>query len=748
MIDLMKLGAKLTLDTKSYDSAMKKAEKDGDSFTKKMSAKTVAMGQMIGNFAEKAISSFVSLTKELFSGAIDAYADFEQLVGGVETLFGTRGAKTAEEYGKMVGLSGEEAEKAFARVTAAQDMVLENSKKAYQTAGISANRYMENATSFAASLVSSLHGDTYRAAELTDTAIQDMSDNANKMGSSMESIEHAYQGFAKQNFTMLDNLKLGYGGTKEEMERLLNDAGALAGKKFDSSSFADIVEAIHIIQENKGITGTTAKEAATTITGSINMMKASWQNLLTAMGDPDGDIDAVADQFFESFNTVFENIGPVFKRVLSGLIKLVKRALPEIGKFIKNDLIPEIRNIIRGLIDDLKNSDNPFAQALGFLGDGLSLFIDENGNFRLPSFDELWAKLEPALDSLWKGVREAAQKVLILIFGEDENGGVDWPTPEEWGKKIEEGVRKLWDAIKSAAGKILRLIFGETEDGGIDWPTPEELWDKIKTGLETLWNAVKGLASGILKIIFGETEDGGIAWPTPAELWEKIKQGLSDLWDGIKRFAGSILKFIFGESEDGGIAFPTPEEMWEKVKTAFSTFWEGLSGLITSAASWLIGDVMFPLASFVINKVTKWWNEEIRPNLNLKVIINPVIEGIEGLTNHIGSSWLDWGDTGTAISNLTFAVFKGRAKGDWNVPYDNFPAMLHRGEMVLTASQARKYRDGEAEGIDTATLIPAIVTAIRQGMNGAQVNSYMDSTRVTKETNGVTGNKLAAGRFA
>ena len=812
-----------------FGSTMTKAGRQLTNFGDKISAWAVAKGKLIASAIEGITTKTADAVKQVIGGAINAYADFEQLVGGVETLFGTRGAKDANEYGKMVGLSGKEAEKAFSRVTAAQEMVLANSKKAYETAGISANRYMENATSFAASLVSSLHDDTYKAAELTDVAIRDMADNANKMGSSMESIENAYAGFAKQNYTMLDNLKLGYGGTKEEMERLLKDAGALAGKKFDAGNFADIVEAIHIIQENKGITGTTAKEAASTISGSINMLKASWQNLLATMGDPNGDMEAVSEQFFNSFETVFKNIAPVFKRVLKNLVKLVRKALPEILKFIRTDLVPEVLKIVRTLIDNLKSSDNPFAQFIGYLADGLSLFLDENGNFRVPSIKELWKKMEPGLTSLWKGIQKLANNVLVLIFGEGPDGGIDFPdNADEWAEKVKTGLSKLWNIVRSAIGTVLRLIFGEDETGGIDWPDAEGWKAILKKGLDAAWGLVKGALESLLVLVFGQNENGGIDWPETAADWlNLIKNGLVKAWDLVKGSLSALLTLVFGEAPGGGIDWPKPKELWEKVKAGFGEFWEkfkvflrdaaiwtlgeidlssladpqkvwdgikdtfskywdkiipfivsgaawpigmiifgaaetlwnsvkdkfkvfwgGVKAKIYEAATWLIGGMTLPSAQQVIEDIEDWWNTNIKPFLKL-YIQTPIVEGLGSLGKWAGrtfSGWEEGGSEETTLGWLMDMAF-GNAKGNNYVPYDNYPALLHRGEAVLTASQARRYRDGE-DGVDMSALIPAVVAAIREGMNGAQVNSFMDSTRVTKETNGVTGKKLAAGRFS
>ena len=229
---------------------------------------------------------------------VDSYADYEQLIGGVETLF-KGDAKALVNY----------------------------ANNAYKTAGLSANAYMETATGFAASLVSSLGGDTRKAVDLADMAITDMADNANKMGSDIQSIQNAYQGFAKQNYTMLDNLKLGYGGTKEEMQRLLDEAEKLSGIHYDIGNYADIVNAIHVIQDEMGITGTTAKEAEGTISGSIAAFKSSVSNLLAGMGDANADVDQLTDNVVEAFKTMAGNIIPILQNIWDHLPGGAKFAL-------------------------------------------------------------------------------------------------------------------------------------------------------------------------------------------------------------------------------------------------------------------------------------------------------------------------------------------------------------------------------------------------------------------------------------
>ncbi len=310
------------------------AEDGLDSVAGKASGVGQALLKGIGTFAKwgaAAATAAATATAALVKSAVTAYSDYEQLVGGVETLF----KDSAGEVQKYAA-------------------------NAYQTAGLSANEYMETVTGFSASLLQSLDGDTKAAAEKANVAITDMSDNANKMGTSMESIQNAYQGFAKQNYTMLDNLKLGYGGTKEEMQRLLEDAEKLSGQKFDLSSYADIVDAIHVVQTEMGITGTTAKEAATTIQGSVNMTKAAWQNLIVGIADDTQDFDVLVNNFVESVTTAGNNILPRVEIALKGVGTLVEKLAPIIAKTVPNivsttlpSMIKAGTSMIRALLDGL-----------------------------------------------------------------------------------------------------------------------------------------------------------------------------------------------------------------------------------------------------------------------------------------------------------------------------------------------------------------------------------------------------------
>ena len=321
------------------------------------------------------IAGAATATGLLVKNAVQAYADYEQLVGGVDTLF-KKNSSTVQKF----------------------------ANDAYRTAGLSANAYMETVTSFSAAMINSVGGDTALAAKLSDMAITDMSDNANKMGTSMDSIIQTYQSLARGNYMMLDNLKLGYGGTKEELKRLMKDAQKLTGKKYDISNFSDIVEAIHAVQDKMGITGTTAKEASTTITGSLNSMKASWQNLMPALIQGGDAFDQCVDNLVDSAKTFFKNIKPAIIKALSGVGELIEELAPIIEKefpALVDELLPPLisaaTSLLKGLIkalptivktiigeipDILKGVGQAISEAfgvnLGFLNN-FGDFFDKNG---------------------------------------------------------------------------------------------------------------------------------------------------------------------------------------------------------------------------------------------------------------------------------------------------------------------------------------------------------------------------------
>lgn len=326
--------------------------------------------------------------------ATKSYAKYEQLVGGVDTLFKDASQKV-QEY----------------------------ASQAYKTAQISGNQYMEQVTGFSASLLQSLGGDTQKAADYANRAVIDMSDNANKMGTSIESIQWAYQGFAKQNYTMLDNLKLGYGGTKEEMKRLITDASKMTEiqkelnvtVKDGDLSFGNIVNAISVMQKSLGIAGTSAKEAATTIEGSVNMMKASWDNLVTGLGSDDANLQELINQFVESVDTVGDNIFPRIEIILNGVGTLIETMLPKI--------VERIPKIVIGILPKLIVAG---VNMVGAIIQGFATAIPELANTILKGFDNSSLSLAGTVSQFIQKIASALDDAIpqLFKFGQSLSGNI------------------------------------------------------------------------------------------------------------------------------------------------------------------------------------------------------------------------------------------------------------------------------------------------------------------------------------
>lgn len=394
----------------------------GNIISKLASAAKTAAKALAGMWAVKKVVDFGK-------AAFDAYSSFEQLQGGVAKLYGNAGM-SIEEYAESVGKSAEQVTNDYKRNAEAQKMVMENAQQAWKTAGMDANAYMQTATSFSASLINSLGGDTKEAARLTDEAMVAMSDNVNTFGSDMASVQNAFQGFAKGNFVMLDNLKLGYGGTKTEMERLISDASKMTQEqealnmKVDagSTSFDNIVRAIQVVQKHQGIYGTTAKEAMSTIEGSMNATKAAWQNLVTEFGKPDADIGArVSDLVDGIFGIVDEKTGQreggLFKNVTTEVGAIATNMVNAVGQGVQagfdwlmqngptlvDNALGSIQQAMQGAIDGLSGilaGNNPFE----------SLFNDASGIVEKVSgfvsgigatIQERWPEIVATAGTLW-----------------------------------------------------------------------------------------------------------------------------------------------------------------------------------------------------------------------------------------------------------------------------------------------------------------------------------------------------------
>lgn len=472
-MNLLDLFVKISVDDSDVDSGFSETGEKADALASKLKGGLATAAKVGGAAVMAASGAVLALTKQ----AVDNYGEYEQLVGGVETLF-----------------------------KQSADAVMGYAENAYKTAGMSANEYMTTVTAFSASLLQSMGNDTDAAAEKANLAITDMSDNANKMGSSMESIQNAYSGFTKQNYTMLDNLKLGYGGTKEEMQRLIDDANALNAAQgnytnYTIDSYADIVDAIHTVQTEMGITGTTQLEASTTIQGSIASMKAAYENFVTGLGDENADIAELATNLIDSAVTVAENILPVVERVLENIGVAVQEKGPEmIEKFVSYaiDKLPDIIKLgIQMVIALVKGLAQNFPQLVTGVLDMVATIIDTLVD-SIPDIIEIGKDI---VRGVWEGIKAMGSWIKEKVTGffggivDGVKGVLGIHSPSRVfagiGENMALGLGEGWD---DKYGNIKRGI-----TSGLDFGTASVGF--ADSGI--------GISSAAIVNSMGEADDGG-----------------------------------------------------------------------------------------------------------------------------------------------------------------------------------------------------------------------------------------------
>ena len=510
-----------------------------------------AMADLVANGINAALNGLKELGAaivDLGKQSVAGYADYEQLAGGVETLFGSS-YKTVEEYAEGVGLSMDAAARTFEDYQNRQKTVMENANQAYKTAGMSANEYMETVTGFAASLNSSLGEYAWQSANYADSAVRAMSDNANKMGTDMASIVHAYQGFAKQNFTMLDNLKLGYGGTKEEMERLLKDAEEFEGLEIgslDANNFADVISAIEIIQDKLGITGTTAKEASSTISGSIGTMKSAWQNFVAGLANADQNPEELFDQVVEAAEQVWENLKPVLERLIANAIDLVKTELekrfPEIYK-----KMTEIKDAIKGAFEWILKNKNAILATIGAIAAGMAAFNIATTIMNLVKAFKAWK-------AATEGV-SIAQQLLNVIMAANPIG--------------------LVIAAVTALVAAFTILWNTSDEFRQFWI---DLWEGIKAAAAAVVEAVKGFFAG--------------AWDAIKSVWSGVKNFFSGVWEGIKGIFGGVKNWF--------------SNVFQGAADAISTIFNGIVGVIKAPINWMISALNKVIDGINKIKIPSW----------------------------------------------------------------------------------------------------------------------------------------------
>ena len=566
---------------------MNESMKDATNSASKMSSVMKGIGSSaikVGKGLAVAGAAAATAVTALVSKSVGAFADYEQLTGGVETLFGA-GGRSVEEYAQSVGKSVSDIQGKYDSLMSAQNVVLENANKAYMTAGMSANEYMDTVTGFSASLISSLGGDTNKAADYANSALVDMSDNANKMGTDMESIKNAYQGFAKQNYTMLDNLKLGYGGTQEEMKRLLSDAEKLTGQRYDISSFADITQAIHAIQTQMDITGTTAKEASTTISGSWGSLKAAFQNVLVGLTTGGDMFDQSLDALINTAVTFGQNIIPAIKGALSGIGYLIEGLAPVIGETIPpliNDLAPTLANsavsLISSLVNGLTQNATQFSECLSNIiivaVAGISTVVPQLLDAASKIVSNLMQGLTNSMPQIVNGavtlveglVNGLVNNIPLLIMGAVQlvtslaNGLI-----ENLPRIIDAGVNLITGIISASYSMMPQIIQG---------------------GMQLVVNLAVGLVRAIPQLIAALPRITGaivkgfksVNWfdlglQLIKSIWEGIKSIGSEMWNGVKEKTSELW---------GGVKNVVSEKL-NNIKSAYDAHGRGLKGATFAA---------------------------------------------------------------------------------------------------------------------------------------------------------------------
>lgn len=567
----------------------------------------VSAGESLGSKMMGAVSGVIAAAGigQAIGASINEGAALQQSLGGIETLF-------KDSADKVKGFANE----------------------AYKTTGLSANAYMENVTGFSASLLQSLGGDTDKAAETANMAMIDMSDNANKMGTSMESIQLAYQGFAKQNYTMLDNLKLGYGGTKQEMQRLLSDAEKLTGVKYDMNNLSDVYSAIHAIQENLDITGTTAREAATTFTGSFESMKAAAQNVLgkLSLGE---DIQPALQALMETTSTfLFGNLIPMIGNILKQIPNLILGGIKGVFSGIFGEglgsimggivtalgsaflafkafsavsgllsgipaVLTTIKTAVTGLFTAM--SANPIGiaiAAIAALTAGLVYFFTQTEMGRqiwqgfMDWLSSAWQSISSTLSGVWNGIVETATTVwnnMMAVVAPIIQAVVDfirsvWDGISLWWTEnqglIQQTFTTVWNAIQTVIQTVMPIIQSIIETAmDILGPFIEGTWNNICTVVKTVWELIKiaiqtamDVISGIIKAVMAIINgDWGTAWNAIKGVGEAIWKGLSAAGKAIFDGFAQILSNI-----------------WNTIKSVASSAWEGLKSTVLGLIDGLV----------------------------------------------------------------------------------------------------------------------------------------------------------------
>lgn len=555
-MNLFKLLGVISVRNDEANRAIDETTGKASSFASNMGRAFSTAGRVIG----RGLIAGSAAVGALITGSVKQYAQYEQLVGGVETLF-KDSSKTVQQY----------------------------ANNAFTSAGMSANDYMSTVTSFSASLLKSLGGDTAKAAEIGNMAVTDMADNANKMGTNISSIQDAYQGFAKQNYTMLDNLKLGYGGTQKEMKRLLKDAQKITGKKYNLKNLNDVYEAIHVIQTEMGITGTTAQEASETIAGSLAAMGSSWENLMIGIADDTQDFDSLISNFTESAITALGNISQRIPSIVKGINQLVQGIVPMLPGIIQ-DLLPTVLEGVAGLFSALATALPEIAQVIWAAVSDLVSQID---------FKALGEQLGAAFVNFINNLPQIMQDVAKAIS--DGWSTIVWPIIQGLFKAVFDVELPDWATIETSISDGWNNTVWPAIQGFFKQTFNIELpdWKTIGDNISNWWKEVVKAVGDVFKAVFSiftEDTDG-----------KTVAERLKGWWDNVTNALGTCISAIFSiftEDEDGKTVGQRLKDWWKKVLDFLGNFISSVFG------------VTLPSIDYVVKSIQNWW-EDVKRKISL-----------------------------------------------------------------------------------------------------------------------------------
>lgn len=683
------------------------------------------------------VAAVTAATGAITKSSLDAYGAYEQNVGGIQKLFGNMG-KSLDEYAELTGNAVDAVAQKWGVLEQSQNMVLQNAANAYKNAGMSANQYMEQVTGFSAALITSLGNDTVAAANYAEMAMVDMSDNVATFGTDMESIQWAYQGFAKQNYTMLDNLKLGYGGTKEEMQRLISDASKMTdvqkklGVTVDESSlsFDNIVAAIHVMQESMQIGGTTAREAATTIEGSVNMMKAAWENWLTGLGDSDADMAQLTDNLVESFETAAENVVPRVAIILGTLLGSVPGIVAEVGPVAAQALQDTFMTAAQTLHDMLPQEAQSALDGVveKFQSSGLA---DAVGN-SLSSIADFGAKAADGISQLAESFDETSAMEAAATVIDTVAGFI--------GHLADQAGEYLMPVLE-AAGEALSAFFQAVADAQV-WlePLAAFLGDVLVAALEVVVAAFTFAVDTVTLLVNAVTEFVNFLMGVPASVQSFVDQvgaffgQLPDLIGGF--LAGVIASIgawvvgIVAQAVQAGSQFlSSVGSFFGQLPGQVGGFLSSVIGAVGGWVSSMGGKAAEAASTFGSNLINGLMGIVGQAQSAGRAIIQGVIDGITGMIGAAGSAIE--GVLSTIASYLPHSPAKrGPFSGKGWTPYSG-RAIVH----------------GLAEGIAELADEPAdAMASVMEGISATQ--AVADAATVTvKGSGGMTEGESAVIRW-